>query len=177
MGFLPIFPHRRAPAIFATLTLLALAGSARAEVSGLEGRVVLNQSPVSEARVYAYQLVEKSLHKVLTDVSGRFLFEALPAGIYKLIAHKAGLAPAIQLLQRDAADSAQFVELQLSQEATSDLTDFWSVRGEIPADVLREITTPLEAGADDASEAPEVANLVIGSSSESRVLIYRKCMS
>lgn len=179
MGFLPIFPHRRAPAIFATLTLLALAGSARAEVSGLEGRVVLNQSPVSEARVYAYQLVEKSLHKVLTDVSGRFLFEALPAGIYKLIAHKAGLAPAIQLLQRDAADSAQFVELQLSQEATSDLTDFWSVRGEIPADVLREITTPLEAGADDASEAPEVANLVIGSSSQmdSRLLAEVSALS
>ena len=123
MGFLPIFPPRRAAAIFATLTFLALAGSAHAESAGLEGRVVLNHSPVSEARVYAYQLVEKSLHKVLTDGSGRFLFEALPAGIYKLIAHKVGLQPAIQLLQRDAAESTQFIELQMSEEASADLTD------------------------------------------------------
>lgn len=174
MGFLPIFPHRRAPAIFATLTLLALAGSARAEVQGLEGRVILHESPVSEARVYAYQLVEKSLHKVLTDGSGRFLFEALPAGIYKLIAHKTGLAPAIQLLQRDAADSVQFVELQLTEEASADLTDFWSVRSQIPSDVLREITAPLAADAADtgdaagspASDAPELANLVLGSSAQ-----------
>lgn len=179
MGFLPIFPHRRAPAIFATLTLLALAGSVQAEVLGLEGRVVLNQSPVSEARVYAYQLVEKSMHKVLTDAGGRFLFADLPAGIYKLIAHKAGLAPAIQLLQRDAADSAQFVELQLTKEASADLTDFWSVRSEIPADVLREITAPLEAGTDTAPEAPEVANLVIGSSSQmdSRLLAEVSALS
>lgn len=179
MGFLPIFPHRRAPAIFATLTLLALTGSVQAEVLGLEGRVVLNESPVSEARVYAYQLVEKSMHKVLTDAGGRFLFADLPAGIYKLIAHKAGLAPAIQLLQRDAADSPQFVELQLTQEAAADLTDFWSVRSEIPADVLREITAPLAAGTESGAEAPEIANLVIGSSSqmESRLLAEVSALS
>ena len=179
MGFLPIFPHRRATAIFATLTLLALTGSARAEVLGLEGRVVLNQSPVSEARVYAYQLVEKSLHKVLTDASGRFLFESLPAGIYKLIAHKAGLAPAIQLLQRDAAESSQFVELELTREASPDLTDFWSVRSEIPADVLREITAPLETGTANGGDTPELANLVIGSATQmdSRLLAEVSALS
>ncbi len=179
MGFLPIFPHRRATAIFATLTLLALTGSAQAQVLGLEGRVVLNQSPVSEARVYAYQLVEKSLHKVLTDSAGRFLFEALPAGIYKLIAHKAGLAPAIQLLQRDAAESAQFVELELTREPSPDLTDFWSVRSEIPADVLREITAPLSAEAADAADAPQLANLVIGSATQmdSRMLAEISALS
>ena len=119
------------------------------------------------------------MHKVLTDAGGRFLFADLPAGIYKLIAHKAGLAPAIQLLQRDAADSAQFVELQLTKEASADLTDFWSVRSEIPADVLREITAPLEAGTETASEAPEVANLVIGSSSQmdSRLLAEVSALS
>ncbi len=162
MGFLPIFPHRRAAAIFATLTLLALAGPVHAESPGLEGRVVLNHSPVSEARVYAYQLVEKSLHKVLTDGSGRFLFESLPAGIYKLIAHKVGLQPAIQLLQRDAAESAQFIELQLTEEAAADLTDFWSVRSQIPGDVLRDITAPPGG---DASAPPALANLVIGDGS------------
>ncbi|MEO7793692.1 MAG: carboxypeptidase-like regulatory domain-containing protein [Thermoanaerobaculia bacterium] len=165
------------------MTLLALTGSARAEVLGLEGRVVLNQSPVSDAHVYAYQLIEKSLHKVLTDGSGKFLFEALPAGIYKLIAHKTGLQPAIQLLQRDAVDSVQFVELQLTNEATSDLTDFWSVRSEIPADVLRAITAPLVADAGDGSgaadTAPELANLVLGSSAQldSRLLAEVSALS
>ena len=189
MGSLPIFPHRSATAIFATLTLLALARPASAETLGLEGRVVLNQSPVSEARVYAYQLVEKSLHKVLTDGSGKFLFEALPAGIYKLIAHKAGLQPAIQLLQRDAADAPQFVELELSEEAAADLTDFWSVRSAIPGDVLRDITAPLEiaggAGSGSPSpspspsDTPELTNLVLGDGSggDSRLLAEVSALS
>jgi hypothetical protein len=171
MGSLPIFSHRVAPAIFATLTLLALAQPAGGEVLGLEGRVVLHQSPVSDARVYAYQLVEKSLHKVLTDDSGRFLFEALPAGIYKLIAHKTGLQPAIQLLQRDAADDAQFVELQLTEEAATDPDDFWNVRAQIPGDVLREITAPFEvetAAAEAGSDTPDLANLVVGTGAEMR---------
>ena len=171
MGSLPIFPHRVAPAIFATLTLLAFAPPASAEVLGLEGRVVLHQSPVSDARVYAYQLVEKSLHKVLTDSSGRFLFATLPAGIYKLIAHKTGLQPAIQLLQRDAADDAQFVELQLTEESTTDPADFWNVRSQIPGDVLREITAPFDVDSghpETGSEPPELANLVIGTGAEMR---------
>lgn len=166
MGSLPIYPHRRAAATFAALALLALSGGARAEVQGLEGRVVLDESPVSEARVYAYQLVEKSLQKVLTDASGRFLFESLPAGIYKLIAHKAGLQPAIQLLQRDTADSPQFVELQLSKEGTADLTDFWSVRAEIPGDVLREITAPGLESPEETPAPPQIADVVLGGGSE-----------
>ncbi len=176
MGFLPIFLHRRAPAIFATLTLLALVRPAGAEVLGVEGRVVLRASPVSEARVFAYQLVEKTLHEVLTDGSGRFLFEALPAGIYKLVAHKAGLAPAVLLLQRDAADASQFVELQLTEESSAGLSDFWSVRSQIPGDVLREITAT--AGTEVAA-APQVADLVTsdGSKVDSRFFTEVSAMS
>lgn len=159
MGSLPIFLHRRASAILAALTLLAVVCPADAAVLGVEGRVVLRESPVSEARVYAYQLVEKSLHKVLTDASGRFLFESLPAGIYKLIAHKAGLAPAVVLLQRDAAETAQFVELELTEESAADSADFWSVRSEIPGDVLREINGPATG---EATADPQVADLVVG---------------
>ena len=169
MGFLPIFHPRRAPAILATLTLLALVRPAGAETLGVEGRVVLHESPVSEARVYAYQLVEKTLHKVLTDDSGRFLFASLPAGIYKLIAHKAGLQPAVLLLQREATGAAQFVELELTEEASPDLGDFWSVRSQIPGDVLREITEPSEV---ESSLGSAVADLVVGNSSplDSRLL-------
>ncbi len=119
----------------------ALAGSARAETAGLGGRVVLDATPVAAAQVYAYQLVEKSLQKVLTDSRGRFLFEALPAGVYKLIAHKSGFAPAVTLLQREAENEAQFVELRLAEnEARQD--DFWSLRSQIPSDVLREMEHP-----------------------------------
>ncbi|MEO8274891.1 MAG: carboxypeptidase-like regulatory domain-containing protein [Thermoanaerobaculia bacterium] len=209
MGSSPIFTLRRASAIFSALTLFASVRSAGADVvrsagdpslfpagpaidaetsatpsEGVEGRVLLRESPVSDARVYAYQLVEKSLHKVLTDGSGRFLFEALPAGIYKLIAHKAGLQPAVMLLQRDAPEASQFVELQLTEQAAPELTDFWTARSEIPADVLREIElsegvaagSAGSAGSDGsvvtASTAPGVADLVIasGSAIDSRVL-------
>ncbi len=169
MGFLPIFHHRRAPAIFATLALLALLRPAGAEVLGVEGRVVLRESPVAAARVYAYQLVEKTLHKVLTDDGGRFLFDSLPAGIYKLIAHKAGLQPAVLLLQRDVAEAPQWVELELTEETPPGLGDFWSVRSEIPGDVLREITTESEVA---TALGSEVADLVIvqGAQMDSRVL-------
>jgi hypothetical protein len=169
MGFLPIFSQRRAPAIFATLTLLALASSVRAESLGVEGRVVLRESPVSEARVYAYQLVEKSLHKVLTDDSGRFLFESLPAGIYKLVAHKAGLQPAVLLLQRDAAENPQFVELVLTEQTAPEVTNFWTVRSEIPGDVLRDLEGMSEV---EASSPSQLASLKLGSETtlDSRLL-------
>lgn len=111
----------------------------RANEAGIRGRVLLAESPVVEARVFAYQMVEKSIHKVLTDGRGAFLFESLPAGIYKIIAHKAGLEPAVMLLRRAAMDEAQVIELALSPQEASTQVDFWSVRGEIPGDVLREI--------------------------------------
>lgn len=111
-------------------------------VAGIGGRVLLDQSPVAEAKVFAYQLVEKSIHRVLTDGAGSFLFESLPAGIYKIIAHKSGFSPTVLLLQRQASDAAQFVTLELEKEPEAAKVDYWSVRSQIPGDVLRELETP-----------------------------------
>jgi len=55
--------------------------------------VLADSNPVAEATVYAYQVVEKSLRRVLTDGGGEFAFSALPAGLYKIIATRAASRP------------------------------------------------------------------------------------
>jgi len=153
-------PHK-SPPLLAALLLLGLAGSAAAQrpplpsnppnapnPQGVAGRVTGERSPLASAGVYAFQLAESKLHKVLTDPQGNFLFQDLPAGLYKVIAHKAGFAPVVILLTRTTAQAYQFLELQLSQSAApangaapaqGGNDDFWSLRAAIPPDVLRDI--------------------------------------
>ncbi|HSS51301.1 MAG TPA: carboxypeptidase-like regulatory domain-containing protein, partial [Thermoanaerobaculia bacterium] len=136
----------RAP-ILAILALAGLLGSADASQAdtrqvGVAGRVVGETSPLAAAQIYAYQLADLSLHKVLTDTQGNFLFQNLPAGLYKIIAHKSGFMPVVVMLTRTTAQAYQFLELQLAQRqagqpASED--DFWAVRARVPADVLRDI--------------------------------------
>lgn len=112
---------------------------------GLTGRVLGEVSPIAAVRIWAYQLRDSSLLRAVTDDSGRFRFEALPAGLYKIIAHKTGFAPAVVMLRRSRSDSPQFLELQLAQMAAGEEVekdDFWAVRDEIPPDILREIQGP-----------------------------------
>lgn len=126
------------------LTLLGQAGALRADVhrAGVAGRVLGEVSPLSAARIYAYQLADLSLRKVMTDGQGNFLFQDLPAGLYKLIAHKVGFVPAVIMLTRTTAQAYQFVEVQLAQRQLGEgpeSDDFWSIRARVPADVLRDI--------------------------------------
>lgn len=117
--------------------------TARADRSGVGGRVLGEAAPLSAAGVYAYQLADLSVRKVLTDAKGSFLFQDLPTGLYKIIAHKPGFVPVVVMLTRTAAQNYQFVELQLTERpvgaASTKEDDFWSVRAKIPGDVLREI--------------------------------------
>src|SRR5258708_9771936 len=131
--------------------------------TGLAGRVTGNSSPLAAAGVYAYQLADLALFKVLTDPQGNFLFRDLPAGLYKIIAHKPGFEPVVIMVTRTTAKAYQFLELQLAQRrlpnaakaakgsaatpATSDDRDFWTLRAGIPPDVLRDI---------EAADAPAV---------------------
>lgn len=109
--------------------------------TGLEGRVKGEQRPLDSVRVYLYHLADFQLDKSITDPSGRFLFERLPAGLYKVIAYKAGFVPAVLQLKRTAADSYQYLDVELMEaEESSARETFWSVRSKIPADVLREMT-------------------------------------
>ncbi|MDY7093769.1 MAG: carboxypeptidase-like regulatory domain-containing protein [Acidobacteriota bacterium] len=106
------------------------------------GKVRAASNPISSARVYSYQLSDLTLRKVLTGADGTFLFEDLPAGLYKIIAHKAGFLPTVVMLARNSSGADQFVELELLSEAEispADEVDFWSVRQRIPTDVLREM--------------------------------------
>jgi hypothetical protein len=115
----------------------------RADRAGVGGRVLGEASPLPAAGVYAYQLADLSVRKVLTDIKGNFLFQDLPAGLYKIIAHKPGFIPVVVMLTRTAAQNYQFVELQLTERpfgaTNAKDDDFWSVRSRIPGDVLRDI--------------------------------------
>ncbi|HSC21544.1 MAG TPA: carboxypeptidase-like regulatory domain-containing protein, partial [Solirubrobacterales bacterium] len=136
-------------AVVALLSTLGWGGRATAEerrAPGVAGLVHAEASPIATAGVYAYQLSNFSLHKVTTDAQGRFLFQDLPAGLYKIIAHKAGFEPVVILLTRTTAQAYQFVNLELSQSTPKEPAgpapegeDVWSLRARIPADVLRDI--------------------------------------
>lgn len=125
---------------------------------GVSGRVLGETSPLPAAAVYAYQLADLSSTKVLTDPKGNFLFQDLPAGLYKIIAHKPGFVPVVVMLTRTAAQSYQSVEIQLTERPRGAASskekedDFWSVRARIPGDVLRDIE-----GA--GSEEPQLVQL------------------
>lgn len=130
--------------VIAALALLGQASVLQAEVrrSGVGGRVLGETAPLAAAQIYAYQLADLSLRKVKTDAQGNFLFQDLPAGLYKVIAHKAGFVPAVIMLTRTTAQTYQFLELQLAQRQAGkgqEEDDFWAIRARVPADVLRDI--------------------------------------
>ena len=132
-------------AVLLLLPLLATASAAHAdglvEPGALAGRVSGGTVPLAAAAVYAYQLGDLKLFRGVTDEQGRFLFEALPAGLYKIIAAKTGFLPAIVQLTRGSAGKRQWLDVQLVEErpGVAAAASFWSVREQIPPDVLREI--------------------------------------
>ena len=73
----------------------AATGMTGEQSAGVFGRVVGDLQPLSAVRVYAYQLADLSLKRVVTDADGSFRFPELPAGLYKIIAHKSGFVPAV----------------------------------------------------------------------------------
>ena len=110
--------------------------------TGLGGLVRSDGAPLDSARVYAYQVTELTLTRATTGRDGRFFFRTLPAGVYKVIAHKIGFVPAVVLFTRATESAADFLEFELSEEQTvaaEEPADFWSIRRRIPGDVLREI--------------------------------------
>jgi hypothetical protein len=122
---------------------------AETRASGVGGHVLAETSPLAAAQIYAYQLADLSLHKVMTDRQGNFLFQDLPAGLYKIIAHKAGFMPVVVMLTRTTAQAYTFLELKLSprqQGTEKDAEDFWTIRAKVPADVLRDMETAARAG-------------------------------
>lgn len=141
---------RKSLPLILAFALVASAQTAQAEarLAGVAGRVLGERSPLSAAQIYAYQLADLSRHKVMTDTQGNFLFKDLPAGLYKIIAHKSGFMPVVVPLTRVTAQAYTFLELKLSQRqpgTEKDVEDFWAVRAKVPADVLREIDMAAQA--------------------------------
>src|SRR5262245_50780369 len=103
--------------------------------SGVRGRVSAEpSSPLGRATVFAYELARSTVTKATTGADGKFRFDQLPAGVYKLIAFKPGYEPAVVLFSRAASEALQFVELKLAAER-KDATkgkDFWTLRDQIP---------------------------------------------
>ena len=136
--------------VIATVVVLgafAASGFAADRTDGaLAGRVTGPANPLSTARVYAYQTGDLKLHKVLTDHDGVFLFERLPAGLYKIIALKPGFMPAVIVLTRTTAQATQFLEVELSHQSSDPReaeASFWTIREKIPTDVLRDLDQPI----------------------------------
>jgi hypothetical protein len=135
---------RKAVPIVLAFALLSGAGHLRAEEhrSGVAGRVLGDKAPLVAAGVYAYQLADLTLHKVVTDGQGNFLFQNLPVGLYKIVAHKPGFVPIVVMLTRTRAQAYQFLEVELAQRQvgqTPEQDDYWAIRARIPSDVLHEI--------------------------------------
>lgn len=135
--------RKSVPLILAAVAFLGQAADARAQrLPGVGGLVRGESSPLSAARIYAYQITDLSLHNVLTDSQGSFLFRDLPAGVYKIIARKAGFMTAVIPVVHKAAQDYQRLEVNLSrrpagQAETGD--DFWGLVSQVPSDVLHEI--------------------------------------
>lgn len=159
----------------AALVLLGQASVLQAEVrqSGVSGRVLGESAPLAAVHIYAYQIADLSLRgKVKTDAQGKFLFQDLPAGLYKVIAHKAGFMPAVAMITRTTAQTYQSLEFQLArrQAGKGQEEDFWSIRARIPADVLRDIDKD-EASYELASfDAPPSGALSTGFHTEMQAL-------
>ncbi len=124
----------------ATLVALVPAAAWGTGVAGVSGRVVHgDDEPVANATVFAYQVIERTFTKALTDDAGNFLFKDLPAGLYKIVAHKSGLPTAVLVLARRAAADSQFVQVALPEKTPSSGENFWDLRAEVPSDVLRDL--------------------------------------
>jgi hypothetical protein len=131
--------------VLALVAIPATAANSQAMESkrlpGVDGKVSSAETPLRAASVYAYQLADLSLEKVVTDADGEFTFASLPVGLYKIIAFKPGFAPAVVMLSRLVADARQFIDLELlpQTEGLASEGGFWELREKIPSDVLRDM--------------------------------------
>lgn len=137
---------RLAPLLVLALLLVVAPGSGWATSApsdpSLYGQVTGEDSPLHAAWVYAFQVASSTYEKVATDREGHFAFPSLPAGVYRIIAHKPGFVPAIQLLNRTAASVYQSLDFDLTRNQDHDTAsgeDFWKIRSRIPSDILREV--------------------------------------
>jgi hypothetical protein len=163
--------HRLGTVVFST-AILAMAGGARAEgplpavgplptVLQVLGSVTNATKPVGNALVIALNLNSLDAIQTFSAVDGSFVLAPLPAAVYKIIAVKAGFAPAIAMIVPTKRDQRVALRLDTEKRARNDANQqIWELRGSLPADVLRELdnvmSTPM-ASASSALTPPPLA--------------------
>lgn len=136
------FRRSTATALLLGCVLSPALGAEEDSAPRVSGRVLEKEQPVSSAQVFAWDVATYAVETVVTDPEGQFLFESLPAGLYKIIAHKQGFVPAVEMLLRRSPRARQFVQIELMAEDTTDVRQgetYWETRARIPADVLQQI--------------------------------------
>jgi hypothetical protein len=154
---------RRYRAFAVASAILAIASVGRAEAPlppalQVLGNVTNAARPVANALVIALNLSSLQSIQTFTAVDGSFALPSLPAAVYRIIAVKAGFAPAMAMVM--PTKETHRVALALNNEKSSGRDSnqqIWELRASLPPDVLREIDDVIlqeESGAQMASLAP-----------------------
>jgi hypothetical protein len=111
--------------------------------SPVAGVVKHLQTPVPGALVFVYGVSDATLNRMNTAQDGSFAFQAIPAGIYDVVAYKTGYYPSLIRLWHQSSPNTSILAIDLVPEAplapTKKVSDVWTWREHLPADVLREM--------------------------------------
>ncbi len=151
---------RRLRALAVATAIVAAISPAHSDVSlpsvfQILGSVTSTARPVSNALVIALNLNSFEAVQTYSAADGSFQLPSLPAGVYKIIAVKAGLLPTTATLVPTQEDHR--VNLRMKNEGAAKgkslNQEIWEIRGSLPADVLREVDLVM-AAAEPADVAP-----------------------
>jgi hypothetical protein len=110
------------------------------------GKVTNSSRPVERAVVIALNLSDFYTTQTFTSVDGAFRLPPLPNGVYRIIAAKAGFAPAITTILPNRRAHSVNLKLEAEKGLTRDQRDeIWAVRSSLPKDILRELDAVLGA--------------------------------
>lgn len=151
--------------VLSALLVLAFAAPLAAQpAQAVEGRVIdLTGAPVAGARVEL--VVAGQTRSVGTDSAGRFRFDSVPAGTYKVTASHVALAPASTDVT--VADGAASVDLTLGNVTASETV---SVAGVAPGATLDTPTAAASRLGLTARETPATLNVMTFTESQYRGL-------
>jgi len=118
-------------------------GTARPEPLGdlvqLLGHVTMAARPVENALIIAFNLGTRTATQTMSARDGSFSLPPLVAGVYRIIAVKRGLGPAVATLVPSGVQKVA-LKMQLSNPSAIDQTsEVWEIRSSLPSDVLREL--------------------------------------
>lgn len=140
---------RRFRAIAIAAVMIVVAAPARPETplpAALQilGTVKDTARPIANALVIALNLQDFQSVQTYTSSDGSFTLQALPTGIYKIIAVKQGFVPAITTVIPTRTNHRVALRLDQEKKAKRDKNqEIWELRGSLPPDVLRDLDAAL----------------------------------